>query len=104
MNIEEDEYAAIIIYPSEISEYLPSENQIQELALQHCTSHHAKLKGDLEQLNILVESRQILHIVLHSLEHIYIYIGSMTDSFIDLMRRDMQVLMGHPNKWPKIEK
>ena len=45
---QEDEYVPITTYPFEILEDISRKIHVHTLTFQHCTSHHAKLKGDLE--------------------------------------------------------
>jgi hypothetical protein len=99
-------YTPITTYPSDIGEVLPWEGTVEEMTLKHFTSHHAKLKQDLQQMDLPAERKQSLEVVLHSFENfidVYKNLGPMTNTFIDMMRRHKQAVMG-PDKWPKIEK
>ena len=76
-----------------------------ECTLQRCESLHAKLQRDLVALSLPVESRQILEIVAHSLgEMVKVYrnIGPTTDSFVEMMRKRKETVMG-PDKWEDIK-
>jgi hypothetical protein len=69
---------------------LPWEGEVQKMTIQHCTNHHAKLKHDLEQMDLPVERKQSLEILFHSLENfidVYKNLGPTTNGFVDLMRR-----------------
>jgi hypothetical protein len=103
---QNEDYTHITTYPLAIGEVLPWEATTKEMALQHCTSHHAKLKHDFEQMDLPSESRQILGVVLHYFGNfidVYKNLGPMTNTFIDLMRRCKKVVMGL-DKWIEIEK
>jgi hypothetical protein len=57
-------------------------------------------------MDLPVERKQSLHILLHSFENfinVYKNLGPMPNTFIDLMRRRKQMVMG-PDKLPKVEK
>jgi hypothetical protein len=85
---------------------VPWEGEVQKMTIQRCTNHHAKLKHDLEQLDLPTGSKQSLEILFHSLEYfidVYKTLGPTTDGFVDLLRRHRKHVMG-PDKWPKIEK
>ena len=94
----------ITTYPSDLLEDIPWENDVKKLTLQHCTSHHEKLKGDLASLDLLSESRKFLEIVLHSGKFIDVChsISPTTYDSFELMRRWKEEMMG-PDKWLEVE-
>ena len=99
-------YTYITTYPSDIGEELPWECTGEEMTLQHCTSHHANLKHDLEKMDFSVERKQSLEIVLHyfgKFIDVYKNLGPTINVFYYLMRSHRQQVMG-PNKWPEIER
>jgi hypothetical protein len=82
------------------------EGTIEELTLKHFTSHHTKLKRDLQQMDLPAERKQRLEVIFHSFENfidVYNNLGPTTNTFNDMMRRCKQAVVGH-DKWPKIEK
>jgi hypothetical protein len=79
---------------------------VEEMTLKHFAYHHAKLKQDLQQMDLLAERKQSLEVVLHSFKkftNVYKNLGPTTNNFIDMMRRHKQEVMGL-DKWPKIER
>jgi hypothetical protein len=60
------------------------------MTIKCSTNYHAKLKHDLEKLDIPTESKESLEILLHSLENfidIYNNLRTTTYSFVDFLRR-----------------
>jgi len=85
---------------------IPWEDKVQNMIIPHWSTHHAKLKHDLEQMDLPIESKQSLDIFLHSLDKfidVYKKLGLTTNDFVDLRRRRGKEVMG-PDKWPEIEK
>ena len=94
------------IYPSDIPDALPWENDTIFVTLEQCTSHHNKLRDDLASLELPTESRQSLQIILESLGKFigsYRTSGPTTYCFIHLMRMRKAQVMG-PDKWVDVEK
>ena len=94
------------IYPSDISEALPWENDADTLTIEVCVSHHKKLTTDLTTLDLPAESHQSLQIVLQSLDNFinsYKGLGPITDGFVYFLRRWKIEVMG-PDKWEDVEK
>ena len=94
------------IYPSDIPEALPWENDVDTLTIEVCVSHHKKLTTDLSTLDLPAESHQSLQIVLQSLDNFinsYKSMGPTTDGFVHLLRRWKIEVMG-PDKWGDVEK
>ena len=94
------------IYPLDIPDAHPWENDIVSDTLEQCTSHHNKLKDDLANLELPTESRQSLQILLESLGKFigaYRTIGPTTYCFIHLMQMQRAQVMG-PDKWVDVEK
>jgi hypothetical protein len=63
------------------------------------------LENDLAVLELLLERKQILQIVLHSLENFidaYQKMGQTIDSFVDLMTWRKSEVMG-PDKWDTVK-
>ena len=76
------------IYPSDIPDVLPWENEDVSITLEQCTSHHKKLRDDLSSLELPTESRQSLQILMESLGNFigaYRTIQPTTNCFIQLM-------------------
>ena len=94
------------IYPSDIPDALPWENDIVSITLEQCTSHHKKLRDDLARLELPTESQQSLQILLESLGK---FIGDCrsvfptTYSFSHLMRMRKAQVIG-PDKWVDVER
>ena len=94
------------IYPSDIPEALPWENDADTLTIEVCVSHHKKLTTDLNTLDLPAESHQSLQIVLQSLDNFinaYKSMGPTTDGFFHLLQRRKIEVMG-PDKWGDVEK
>ena len=73
---------------------------MEQCTLQRCENLHAKLQRDLVALTLLAESRQNLEIVTHSLDelvNVYKNLGPTTDTFVEVMRKRKEIVMG-PNK------
>ena len=87
-------------YPSEYGDELPWEGNTEAMTLERCSSVKKRLENDLAVLEIPLESKQSLQIVLNSLENFmdaYQKMGPTTDSFVDLMRRRKSEVIG-PDK------
>ena len=85
---QDDDYIPGTTYLSYVSDEIPWEFHLPTFTLQCCTTHHEKLRGDLEQLDLQLESRQSLAIVLHfpgTFIDVYRNFGPTTNGFIDLM-------------------
>jgi hypothetical protein len=75
------------------------------MTLERCSCIKSKAKNDLRSLDLSQESKQILDIVLHSLQNFmdsYQNMGPTIDSFIDLMRRRKLEVMGL-DKWDVVK-
>ena len=73
--------------------------------LQRCQNIHKKMKRDLVALTLLVESRQSLEIVTHSLSElvdVYLKLGPTTDNFVEVMRKIKETVMG-PDTWEVVK-
>ena len=76
------------IYPSDISNAIPRENEEVSITLEQCTTHDKKLRDDLAILELPTESRKSLQILLESLGKFigaYRTVGPTTYFFIHLM-------------------
>ena len=94
------------IYLSDIPDALPWENDIVSITLEKCKSHHKKFRDDLASLELPIEIRQSLQILLESLGKLinsYRSIGPTTNYFIHLMRMRKDRVMG-PERWVDVEK
>ena len=94
------------IYPSDIIDALPWENEEVSITLEQCTTHHKKLRDDLASLELPTESRQSLQILLEYLGKFigaYRSAGTTTDCFIHLMQMWKAQVMGL-DKWFDVEK
>jgi hypothetical protein len=103
---ETEEYTPTSTYPSEVGDELPWEGNTEAMTLERCSGVKRRLENDLAVLELLLESKQSLQIVLHSLENFidaYLKMGPTTDSFVDLMRRRKSEVMG-PDKWDTVKK
>ena len=101
---ETEDYMPTSTYPSEVGNELPWEGNTEEMTLEQCSSVKKRLENDLVVLELPLERKQSLQIVLHSLENFmdaYQKIGPTTDSFVDLMRRKNSEVMG-PDKWETV--
>ena len=94
------------IYPSDIPDSLPWENESVSVTLEQYTTHHKKLRDDLASLELPTESRQSLQIILESLGKFIgasRTVGTTTNYFIQLTRMwKCQVMC--PDKWVDVEK
>ena len=75
------------------------------MTLERCSGVKRRLENDLAVLELPLERKQSLQIVLHSLENFmdaYQKMGPTTDSFVDLMRRRKSEVMG-PDKWDTVK-
>ena len=76
------------IYTLDIPDALPWENEEVSITLEQCTDHHKKLRDDLASLELPIESRKSLQIILESLGKFigaYRTIGPTIDFFNHLM-------------------
>ena len=76
-----------------------------QCTLKRCEKLHKKLQRDLMTLTLPAESRQSLKIVTHSLGEIvnvYKNLGPTTDTFIEVMRKRKEIVMG-PDKWEDLK-
>ena len=76
-----------------------------QCTLQRCEKFYAKLQRDLVALTLPAESRQSLEIFIHSLGEIvnvYRTLGPMTDTFVEVMRKRKETVMG-PDKWEDVK-
>ena len=76
-----------------------------ECTLQLCESLHAKLQRDFLALSLTAESRQSLEIVTHLLGEIvnvYRNLGPTTDTFVEMMRKRKEIVMGL-DKWEDVK-
>ena len=99
-------YHPIIIYPSDIPNALPWENDTVVITLKQCITHHKKLRDDLASLELPIESRQSLQILLEYLGKfigVYRIVGPKKYCFIHLVRMWKAQVMG-PDKWADVEK
>ena len=70
---------------------------MQQCTLQRCQHFHSKLKRDLVSLKLPAESRESLEIVTHSLGklvNVYLRLGPTTDTFVEVMRKRKETVMG----------
>jgi hypothetical protein len=89
----------------DVSDELPWEGITETMTLERCSSVKSRLENDLRILNLPHESKQSLHIVLHSLQKFmdaYQNMGPTTDSFFDLMKRRKSEVMG-PDEWDVVK-
>jgi hypothetical protein len=87
---EIEDYTPTSTYPSEVGDKLPWEGNTEAMTLERCSGVKRRLENDLAFLELSLESKQSLQIVLHSLENFmdaYQNMGPTTDSFVDLMRQ-----------------
>jgi hypothetical protein len=87
---ETEDYTPTSTYPSEVGDELPWEGNTEAMTLERCSGVKRRLENDLAVLELPLESKQSLQIVLHSLENFmdaYLKMGPTIDSFVDLMRR-----------------
>jgi hypothetical protein len=102
---ETEDYTPTSTYPSEVGDELPWEGNTEAMTLERCSGVKRRLENDLAVLELPLESKQSLQIVLHSLENFmdaYLKMGPTTDSFVDLMRRRKSEVMG-PDKWDTVK-
>jgi hypothetical protein len=102
---ETKDYTATSTYPSEVGDELPWEGNTEAMTLELCSGVKRRLENDLAVLELPLESKQSLQIVLHSLENFmdaYQKMGPTTDSFVDLMRRRKSEVMGR-DKWDTVK-
>jgi hypothetical protein len=102
---ETEDYTPTSTYPSEVGDELPWEGNTKEMTLERCSGVKKRLENDFVVLELPLERKQSLQIVLHSLENFmdaYQKMGPTTDSFIDLMRRRKSEVMG-PDKWDTVK-
>jgi len=102
---ETEDYTPTSTYPSEVGDELPWEGNTEAMTLERCSGVKTRLENDLAVLELPLESKQSLQIVLHSLENFmdaYLKMGPTTDSFVDLMRRRKSEVMG-PDKWDTVK-
>ena len=102
---ETEDYMPTSTYPSEVGDELPWEGITEAMTLERCSGVKRRLENDLAVLELPLESKQSLQIVLHSLENFmdaYLKMGPTTDSFVDLMRRRKSEVMG-PDKWDTVQ-
>ena len=86
------------IYPLDIPEALPWENDVDKLTIEVCVSHHKKISTNLTTLDLPAESHQSLQIVLQSLDNFINSdksMGPATDGFVHLLQRRKIEVMGH---------
>jgi hypothetical protein len=75
------------------------------MTLERCSCVKKRLENDLAVLELPLESKQSLQIILHSMENFmdaYQKMRPTTDSFVDLMRWRKSEVMG-PDKWDTIK-
>jgi hypothetical protein len=102
---ETEDYTPTSTYPSEVGDELPWEGNTEAMTLERCSGVKRRLENDLAVLELPLERKQSLQIVLHSLENFmdaYQNMGPTTDSFVDLMRRRKSEVMG-PDKWDTVK-
>ena len=78
---------------------------MQQCRLQRCQNLHSKLKRDLMSLKLPAESRESLEIVSHSLielVEVYLRLGPTTDTFVEVMRKKKETMMG-PDTWEVVK-
>ena len=84
---------------------IPWESNIQKYTLQRCQSLYSKLKKNIVSLKLLAESRESLEIVTHSLRKlvdVYLTLGPTTDTFVEVMRKIKEIVMG-PDTWEVVK-
>jgi hypothetical protein len=102
---ETEYYTPTSTYPSEVGDELPWEGNTEAMTLERCSGVKRRLENDLAVLELPLESKQSLQIVLHSLDNFmdaYQKMGPTTNSFVDLMRRRKSEVMG-PDKWDTVK-
>ena len=78
---------------------------MEECTLQRCERLHEKLQRDLVALSLPAKSRQSLEIVRHSLGkivNVYRNLGPTTDTFVEMMRKRKETVMGL-DKWEYVK-
>jgi hypothetical protein len=98
-------YTSTSTYPSDVGDELPWEGNTEAMTLDRCSRVKNRLENDLVALKLPQESKQILQIVLHSLENFmdaYQKMGPTLDSFVNLMRQQKSEVMG-PDKWQGVK-
>ena len=91
----------ISTYPSNLPEELPWEGALQQMTLESCRAHYDKLQNDISSLDLALEKKQSIEMVLQSLQkfiEVYEDLGPTTDGFVALMQRRKAEVMG-PDKW-----
>ena len=102
---ETEYYTPTSTYPSEVGDELLWEGNTEAMTLERCSGVKRRLENDLAVLELPLESKQSLQIVLHSLQNFmdaYLKMGPTTDSFVDIMRRRKSEVMG-PDKWDTVK-
>ena len=66
---ETKDYTPTSTYPSKVGDELPWEGNTKAMTLERCSCVKKRLENDLEVLELPLESKQSLQIVLHSLEN-----------------------------------
>ena len=103
---ETKDYTPTSTYPSEVGDELPWEGNTEAMTLERCSGVKRRLENDLAVLELPLQSKQSLQIVLHSLENFmdaYQKMGPTTDSFVNLTRRRKLEVMG-PDKWEIVKR
>ena len=57
-------FAPITTYPSDLPEEIPWESGIQQMTLESCRAHYDKLQNDLSSLDLALENKQRIEMVL----------------------------------------
>ena len=101
---QEEGFPLTTTYLAKISD-IPWERNMEQCTLERCQQLHAKLQRDLMALTLPAESRQSLEIVTHflgALLEVYRNLGSTTDTFVEMMRKREETIMG-PDKWEDVK-
>jgi len=88
-----------------VDDELSWEGITEKMTLEWFSGVKSRLENDLEILNLPRESKQSLHIVLHSFQNFmdaYQKMGPTTYSFVDLMRWKKSQMIG-PGKWDAVK-
>ena len=87
----------ILTYPSNLLEELPWESGLQQMTLERCRAHYDKLQNDFSSLDLALENKQSIEMVLQSLQkfiEVYEDLGPTIDGFVSLMQIRKAHVMG----------
>ena len=95
----------ITTYPLDLSDEIPWESGFQQTTLESCRAHYDKLQNDLSSLDLALQNKQSIDMVLLSLQkfiEVYEDLGPTTNGFVALMQRRKAEVMG-PDKWAVVK-